>query len=115
MMLIEELPEFGHDVKALAKRFKTIKDDLVDLKKALTVSPDQRPPFSYRIADLGIETCVIKVKKIACRSLKGRGVNSGLRLVYAWFEREDRMVFVELYFKADKENEDRDRILRNFT
>ena len=40
--------------------------------------PDQRPPFSYRINNLGIETCIIKVKKIACKALKGKGVNSGL-------------------------------------
>lgn len=80
----------------------------------LAISPDQRPPFSYRIGDLGISSCVIKVKKIACRSLKGRGVNTGLRLVYAWFEAEERIVFVELYFKADKDLEDRERIVRNF-
>jgi hypothetical protein len=57
---------------------------------------------------------VIKVKKIACRSLKGRGVNSGMRLIYAWFEEESRIVFVELYYKGEKEMEDRERILKHF-
>jgi len=57
---------------------------------------------------------VIKVKKIACRSLKGRGVNSGLRVVYAYYKEEQKIVFVEIYHKGEKENVDRERILKNF-
>ena len=53
---------------------------------------------------------MIKVKKIACKSLKGRGVNSGLRLIYAHIEAEKRIVFIELFHKNEKENEDRFRI-----
>ena len=76
--------------------------------------PQERPPFSFRIDNLGLKTCVIKVKKIACKALKGRGVNSGLRLIYAHFEAEQKIIFIELYHKNDKENEDRRRILKNF-
>ncbi len=84
------------------------------VRKVLEIKPEARPPFSFRIEGLGIETCVIKVKKIACKALKGRGVNSGLRLIYAHFEEREEIVFVELYHKHDKENEDRQRILDNF-
>jgi len=113
-MTFEELTEFQKDVKDLLKRYRTLKEDLDVVKQVLTVSPLARPSFSFRIDNLGMETCVIKIKKIACRSLKGRGVNSGLRLIYALFEQEDRIVFIELYYKSDKENEDRQRILNNF-
>ncbi len=82
-MRFDELPEFGKDLKALLKRFRTLNDDLGVVKTILQKKPDERPPFSFRIENLGIETCVIKVKKIACKALKGRGVNTGLRLVYA--------------------------------
>ena len=51
---------------------------------------------------------------MACRSLKGEGINSGLRLVYACFQMEQKMVFIELNHKNDKENEDRNRIRDNF-
>jgi hypothetical protein len=71
-------------------------------------------PFVAGEGELELETCVIKVKKIACKALKGRGVNSGLRLVYAHFEKEQRITFIELYHKNDKENEDRERINNNF-
>ena len=113
-MNFDELPEFRKDLKRLQERFRTLADDLKVVRQVLEVMPDERPPFSFRIDDLGIETCVIKVKKIACKSLRGRGVNSGLRLVYAWFPFGEKIVFIELYFKGDKETEDKQRILDNF-
>lgn len=51
------------------------------------------------------------MKRAACRALKGRGSASGLRLIYAYFRDEDAVELVELYFKGDKEQEDRGRIL----
>ncbi len=113
-MNFEELTEYKKDLKDLSKRYRTLPDDMEVIKKVLTVSPDERPPFSFRIDNLGIATCVIKVKKIASRALKGRGVNSGLRLVYALFREESKIVFVELFHKNDKASEDKQRILNNF-
>lgn len=113
-MIFDELDEFRKDLKALSKKYKTLNDDLAIVKRVLEVLPDERPPFSFRIEHLGLETCVIKVKKIACKALKGRGVNSGLRLVYAHFPTEQKITFIELYHKNDKENEDRNRIINNF-
>lgn len=110
----DELPEYQKDFKKLLKKYRTLPEDLRILKISLADEPDEAPPFSYRINDLHIETCVIKVKKIASKSFFGRGVNSGFRLVYAWFAPEQRIVLVELYHKNDKENEDRERILNNF-
>jgi mRNA-degrading endonuclease YafQ of YafQ-DinJ toxin-antitoxin module len=113
-MTFDELIEFEKDLKNLLKKYRTLKDDLEVVKKVLEVLPKERPPFSFRIDNLGLETCVIKVKKIACKALKGRGVDSGLRLIYAHFEAEQKITFIELYHKNDKENDDRQRILSNF-
>ena len=98
----------------ILKKYRTLNDDLLVVKQVLEVFPEERPPFSFRIDNLGISTCVIKVKKIACKSLKGRGVNSGFRLVYAYFSDEQKIVFIELFYKSVKENEDRERILKHF-
>ena len=140
-MKFETLPEYDKDLKRLLKKYRTLTSDIEDVKKVLSIRPDAQPPFSFRIDDLGIENCIIKVKKIASDSFKGRGVNSGLRLVYAYFsENQDfiadkhcintnlpsaiaaqnvqetaKIVLVELYHKNDKENEDRERILSNFS
>jgi len=113
-MKIERLEEFDMDLKHLLKKFRTLQEDIEVVERVLSLMPDQRPPFSFRIENLGLKTCMIKVKKIACRSLKGRGVQSGLRLVYAHFPEKKRIVFVELYYKADQESENRDRIFKNF-
>lgn len=113
-MIFEELDEFRKDLKTLLKKYRSLDEDIEIVKLVLEIAPDERPPFSFRIDNLGIETCVIKVRKIACMSLKGRGVNSGLRLIYAHFQLEKKIVFIEIYHKNDKENEDRQRILNNF-
>jgi len=102
------------NLKSLLKKYSTLNDDLDVVKKVLAILPDERPPFSFRIDNLGLETWVIKVKKIACRALKGRGVNTGLRLIYAHFAEEEKIIFIELYHKNMKENEDKQRIIDNF-
>ena len=113
-MKFEEIQEFKKDLKSLLRKYRTLREDLEVVKQILEIMPDARPPFSFRIDNLGITSCVIKVKKIACKSLKGSGVNSGLRLVYAYFKEEGRIVLVEIYHKGDKEVEDRGRILKYF-
>jgi len=113
-MIFEELPEYKKDIKVLLKKYRTLHDDMSIVKQVLEIYPDERPPFSFRIDNLGISTCIIKVKKIACRAMKGRGVNSGLRLVYAFFKADEKIIFIELYHKNEKGNEDRRRILENF-
>jgi mRNA-degrading endonuclease RelE of RelBE toxin-antitoxin system len=113
-MKIDELNEFKRDLKKLSKKFRTLPEDIEIVKKVLTVSPNERPPFSFRIDNLGIETCIIKIKKIASKSFKGKGVNSGFRLIYAHFENENRIVLIELFHKSQKEIEDKDRITSNF-
>ncbi len=114
MIDINTLDEYERDLKRLSKKYLTLKDDIDVLKKVLQTNPNANPSFSFRIDGLGLETCVIKVKKIASRCFKGHGVNSGFRLIYAYFEKEKRITLVELYHKSYKEVEDRERILRNF-
>ena len=125
-MEFDELDEFKKDLKKLSKRYKSLNDDLETIRKVLKVNPDARPPFSYNIDGLGIKNCIIKVKKMACKSLKGKGVNTGLRLIYAHFEKrmedvdcvenelDEKIIFIELYHKNDKANEDKERILKHF-
>jgi len=113
-MTFDELAEFKKDLNSLLKKYRTLRDDLEVVKRVLEVLPDERPPFSFRIDNLSTDTCIIKVKKIACKALKGRGVNSGLRLIYAYFPEEEKITFIELYHKNDKEKENRKRILDNF-
>lgn len=110
----DEISAFKKDLKNLLKKYRSLNEDLEVVKLDLNDEPGESPPFSFRIDNLGLETCIIKVKKIACKALKGRGVNSGLRLIYAHFPEEQKITFIELYHKNDKENEDKKRISDNF-
>ena len=113
-MKFETLTDYDKDFKRLFKKYRTLENDVDLIKEVLSVRPDARPPFSFRIENLGITSCVIKIKKIASDSFNGRGVNSGFRLIYAYFEEEERIIFIELYHKNEKENEDKERILKYF-
>ena len=116
---ISRLPEFEKDIKKLHKRFKTIIEDLkifieTQLYLYHKLNIDNRGIF--QIPNLHIDNPKIyKAKKFACRSLKGKGVNSGIRVIYAYFEEEDKIELIEIYYKGDKENEDRERILKYYT
>jgi len=112
------IPEFKKDLKKLGKRFKTLEEDLnifikSQLKMYHKLEIDNRGIF--KIGGLNIKCPEIyKARKFACRSLKGKGVYSGIRVVYAYFEEEDKVELIEIYYKQDKEKEDRERILRYY-
>ena len=114
IMEFDEIADFRKDLKKLLKRYRSLHDDLSVIRKTLGVEPDADPPFSFRIEGLRIKTCIIKVRKMSCKSLKNRGVNSGLRLIYAYFKEDPRIVFIEIYHKNDKPLEDRARIVKYF-
>ncbi len=115
---IRRVPEFEKDIKKLRKRFKTIENDLqsfikVQLKLYHKLNVDQKGIFQF--SNIQIENPKIyKAKKFACRSLKGTGVQSGIRVIYAYFEERDEIQLIEIYYKGDKKNEDRKRIIRYY-
>ncbi|MBU1180478.1 hypothetical protein KJ885_06050 [Patescibacteria group bacterium] len=116
---IRRINEFEKDFKRLFKKFRTLDEDLntfinVQLKLAHKLEKDT--PGIVRMSDLGIDNPKIyKAKKFACKALKGKGVVSGIRIIYAYFEKEDIIEFIEIYYKGQKANEDRDRILRYYS
>ena len=116
---VRELREFEKDLKKLIKRFRTLKDDLdkfteKQLRLFHKLGIDNKG--IVQISNFGIEyPKVYKARKFACRSLKGRGSASGIRVIYAYFEDEDCVEFIEIYYKGDKKNEDSERILRYYS
>jgi len=115
---IDHLPEFDKDLKKLLKRFKTLEDDLetfikTELNLYHKLNIDNNGIFE--IPGLGIENPrIYKAKKFACKSLKGKGVKSGIRIIYAYYDAIDSIELVEMYYKGDKDNEDRVRIKEKY-
>lgn len=111
------IPEFEKDFKTLQKHFKTLHDDFENMKKYTLVT----------FYEMGIPTTAFvpiegfcseqytsnKIRKFSCQALKGRGAASGIRVIFIWEEEKRQITFIEIYFKGDKENEDRQR-LKNF-
>jgi hypothetical protein len=107
-------PEFDRDLKRLLKRYRSLEDDLtVFINTQLVLLHKQKIDNRgiVLINNLGIEEPkIFKAVKFACKSIHGRGAASGIRLTYAYFEEADHIEFIQIYFKADDENEDRERI-----
>ena len=113
---ITHVPEFEKDLKKLVKRFSSLEDDLrMFVKVALNAFHKQNIDSKalFHVSDLGIRSPKIyKAKKFACKALKGKGAQTGMRVIYAYHEEEDWIEFIEIYYKGDKESEDRERIIK---
>ena len=105
---------FQKDIKRLLKKFQTLEDDLETVKRDVIELYHLKRIDNQSIFPIpGFcteEVMVYKIKKFACRSLKGKGSRSGIRIIYAYHCQDRRVTFIEIYFKSNKENEDQGRI-----
>ncbi len=105
---------FWKDFKRLLKKYRTLKDDLETAKRHaielyhLKKVNNESVFLMQSFCTEEIQIC--KVKKFACKSLKGRGSKSGIRIIYAFHCQSYKVEFIEIYFKGNKEKEDRSRI-----
>ena len=105
---------FRKDLRRLLKKYKTLEEDLETVKRdAIELyhlkCKDNQSVFPIQ-GFYTEEIRVCKIKKFACKALKGRGSKSGMRIIYAFHCQIYKVDFIEIYFKGDKENEDRERI-----
>ena len=115
-------PEFEVDLKHLKKRYQSLDEDLEVLTKALHVwlclqgKAGQSYDDSFVLMNryTPVAGCFLyKVKHMSCKALKGKGSRTGLRVILAYWPESDTCEFIQLYFKADQDLEDQDRI-RNY-
>jgi len=112
------LPKFENDLKKLLKKYRSLDEDIKNFEDtALKMyhNLNNKHDGIVRISNLGIVTPEIyKAKSFACKALKGRGKQSGIRIIYAYCESSSSIDYIEIYHKNEKENEDRDRILQQY-
>jgi mRNA-degrading endonuclease RelE of RelBE toxin-antitoxin system len=114
-MNYSETVGFARDFKRLRKKFGSLAEDLAvakqyDIELFHNQGIDRHGIFKIENAGNSGALQFFKIKKFACRSLKGRGAMSGIRIIYAFHRQENRVIFLEIYYKGEKENEDRERI-----
>ena len=108
-MTFDELPEFEKERKRLARKYRSLSQDLEEFRNIVSVVPlGNQKHFAVIAQD---EKLHIVKARLFCRYLKG----SSLRVIYSYFEQEQRIEFIEIYFKGDKENEDRHRVKEYLT
>jgi len=115
-MNYDETVKFKHDFKKLLKKFSSLAEDL-EVNKQYRIELfhyqkiDSRSILEIQGVGNSAELKFFKIIKFQCKSLKGRGAKSGIRVIYAYFPNKQKIVFIEIYFKANQENENRKRII----
>ena len=109
-----ETDSFKKDLKKLLKKFKTLESDLevakrdaIELFHIKKINNQSVFPIQGFCTE---EILICKVKNFACKALKGREAKSGIRVIYAFHAKTLKVEFIEMYFKSDQENENRERI-----
>ncbi len=100
----EQLPEFEKDLKKLSKKYPSLFDDLGKLEKLLEMNAAGSGK-NFTIIHHSEKVKLVKTR-LACKSLRERS----MRVIYAYHDDIVTFIYIELYYKGDKANEDRERI-----
>ena len=103
-MHFNEIPEFSKELKQLSKKHLSLAGDLDEFKRIVTAIPLGTGKH-FNVINRGSGAVIVKAR-FFCRYLKG----SSLRVIYSFIQGKNTIEFIELYFKGNKENEDRERI-----
>jgi hypothetical protein len=106
MAIFIQLPEFEKELKKLSKKYPTIESDIEDIRQILLSCPTGIGK-NFIIIRSKKNTKIVKVR-IHCESLRSRSI----RLIYSYREDKFEFLYIEVYSKGDKENEDKERIDR---
>lgn len=103
-MNFKNTQKFQRDFKKLSKKYKSLDNDLAEFKKILK----ELPLGIGKHFNVITQTEILHIVKarLFCRYLKG----SSLRIIYSYFKQKQRIEFIELYSKNNKESEDEKRI-----
>ncbi len=109
-----ETEEFKKDFKKLERKFSGLEEDFKNAKKRaieLYHVLKMNNEAVFEISGFCFEEYrVYKLKKFRCMALKGKGVKSGIRIIYAFWEKEFIVDFIEIYHKNEQANENKERI-----
>jgi len=110
-MEFSETPEFTKEFKKLQKKYRTLTEDISVLKKLLVVNPNGNSSKHWNrlCTDETMGVTVLKVRMM-CRAVHG----SQFRVTYAYQAQEVTVLFIEIYFKGNKENKDTIRVQNYF-
>ena len=97
------------DLKNSLKKYRSLEEDLEIVQK-YAIEAFHRDRINnesvWLIPKFDKKTIQIyKVKKFACKALKGKGVKSGIRVIYAFYPNQLKIEFLEIYFKEKNDSD----------
>ena len=106
MSHFNKTPQFEKDLKKLSKKYPSLPKDIKDLEDILLVFPTGNGK-NFTVIHHSEKVKLVKTR-LTCTSLRDKS----MRVIYAYHSEGIEFMYLELYFKGDKENEDRERIKR---
>ncbi len=104
MSHFSQLPEFEKEFTKLSKRYRSLAEDIKLFESFITKNPTGLGK-NFTIIHCADNVKIVKARMM-CKSLKDRSI----RVIYCSNNDMVTFVHIEIYFKGDKENEDRKRI-----
>lgn len=104
MNRFNRLPEFEKEFLRLLKKYRSLQEDIDKFERFVFENPTGVGK-NFNIIHDSENVKVVKARMM-CKSLRDRSI----RIIYAYHDNVFEFVHIEIYFKGDKENEDRERI-----
>jgi hypothetical protein len=104
-MQIQRDYSFEKEFKKLLKKYRSLEDDLKILTTLIIETP-MGDGSKHWVALKQDGRKVIMKKRMMCRAVKG----AQFRVVYYYDGRQVDLSFIEIYYKGDKESENKDRV-----
>lgn len=110
-MKFQQSQKFLKELKRFSKKYRSLHSDLAKLQDVLKVLPQGNGGKHWNRLHASPDGDIVIFKvRLSCASLKGQSL---FRVVYAHNARNKEVIlidFIELYYKGEKANEDRDLI-----
>ena len=102
----DQLPEFEKEFSKLSKKYPSLFEDFKKFERLVGINPTGSGK-NFTIIHCSPKCNIVKAR-LACKSLRDRS----MRVIYAYHNDTLTFVYIELYFKGGKENEDKERIVK---
>jgi len=104
-MNIIKREKFEKELKKLSKKYKSIEEDLQTLLPVIINSPEGNKSKHWNCLKKEGDKYIFKIR-LLCRSVG----SSSFRIIYFYDGKNIELEFIEIYFKGNKENEDKKRV-----
>ncbi len=97
--------KFKKEFKKLFKKYRSLENDLSDVLPVICAIPTGNKSKHWNVLKEDGKKYILKTRMM-CRSLK----SASFRLIYYYDGEKIELEFIEIYFKGNKESEDKERI-----